>query len=372
MHFLSFFYFYFFNCCGIMNNNRIFYLDAIRSFAIISVLLVHVSAFTQPAIIPQYDLGPSINWWIYNFDINFFRCGVDLFLMLTGALLLGRKWEIKSFLIKKIPRIINPFIFWTIVSSILFVCCYGFLYFAIPPFNGVSEVINFIFTSQGIFTHYWYFWMILGVYLTIPVYNLFVSNASQNELEYVIIIWVLSSFLFFEPFIKMPNYLIYLSSPIGFVIAGYYLKNTDRKILNNPYFGLCCIFLSVLFSMLLGFIYSNSQAIAGWNRYSIFPTIESIGIFILFKNFYKFNLHFSKFNNLKNILINCVHSLAKCSYGIYLFHLIVLYLVNGVIYYSFNGRFKLWSLLLFVLTLAISWIVIAILEKIPYVKDFVT
>ncbi|ALT69937.1 acyltransferase [Methanobrevibacter millerae] len=355
-----------------MNNNRIVYFDFIRSFAIISVLVIHVSAFTCVSIIPQFDLGPSLNWWIYNFDINFFKCGVDLFLMLTGALLLSRKWNIKSFLIKKIPRIIKPFIFWTVVSLILFLGCYKFLYFNIPPFNSFTEIINFIFTSQGIFTHYWYFWMILGVYLTIPIYNLFVLNASQNELEYFMIIWILSSFLFFDPLHKLPNYLIYLSSPIGFVIAGYYLRITNRKILNNPYFALCCIFLSVSLSMLFSFIYSNSQVIVEWNRYSIFPAVESIGIFILFKNFHKLNLHFFKFHKLKNILINCVHSLAKCSYGIYLFHLIVLYLVNGVIYASFNGRFKLWSLLLFVLTLFISWSIIAILEKIPHMKEFVT
>ena len=55
-----------------MNNNRIVYFDFIRSFAIISVLVIHVSAFTCVSIIPQFDLGPSLNWWIYNFDINFF------------------------------------------------------------------------------------------------------------------------------------------------------------------------------------------------------------------------------------------------------------------------------------------------------------
>lgn len=353
-----------------MNNNRILYFDVIRSFAIISILLVHVFAFTQPSVIPDFDLGPSLNWWIYNFNVNFFKCGVDLFLMLTGALLLGRKWNIKSFLIKKIPRIVKPFIFWTIVSLILFLSCYNLLYFAIPPFNSIFEIIEFIFTSHGIFTHYWYFWMILGVYLSIPIYNAFVLNASQNEFEYFMILWILSSFLFFEPFFRLPNYIVYLSSPIGFLICGYYLRFTDRKFLNNPYFALCCIGLSIVFSMLFSFVYSDSQSFPDWSRYSIFPTIEAIGIFILFKNFNKFNLHISKFGKLKNILISCIHSLAECSYGIYLSHLIVLSLVNGVIFYSFNGRFKLWSLLLFIFTLFISWFIIVILEKIPYIKEF--
>lgn len=48
-----------------------------------------------------------------------FRFGVPLFLMLAGALSLGKNWTIKSFLKKRIPRIVPPFLFWGIILTTL-------------------------------------------------------------------------------------------------------------------------------------------------------------------------------------------------------------------------------------------------------------
>ena len=52
-----------------------------------------------------------------------FRFGVPLFLMLAGALSLGRDWDIKTFLGKRLPRIIEPFIFWGLILSALVISC---------------------------------------------------------------------------------------------------------------------------------------------------------------------------------------------------------------------------------------------------------
>jgi hypothetical protein len=41
--------------------------------------------------------------------------------MLSGALLLGRDWDIKGFLSKRIPRIVKPFVFWSAVFTVLLV-----------------------------------------------------------------------------------------------------------------------------------------------------------------------------------------------------------------------------------------------------------
>lgn len=41
--------------------------------------------------------------------------------MLSGALLLGRVWDIKSFLGKRIPRIVLPFVFWGLILTFLLI-----------------------------------------------------------------------------------------------------------------------------------------------------------------------------------------------------------------------------------------------------------
>ena len=98
-----------------MNNQkkskRIFYFDALRALAIISVITLHVYNNTGMIVKAEYAVIPSINWIISCINGSWFRIGVDTFLMLSGALSLGRVWNIKSFLGKRLPRICLPFLF---------------------------------------------------------------------------------------------------------------------------------------------------------------------------------------------------------------------------------------------------------------------
>lgn len=82
-------------------SKRIFYFDALRAFAIIAVVLIHVFNTTQTMAAPGYATVPSLKWFVSCFLGATFRVGVPLFLMLSGALTLGRVWDIKSFLKKK-------------------------------------------------------------------------------------------------------------------------------------------------------------------------------------------------------------------------------------------------------------------------------
>ncbi|MBO7159137.1 MAG: acyltransferase family protein, partial [Methanobrevibacter sp.] len=113
-----------------MNGKKhIFYFDALRALAIISVILVHVfDGGTRHLIVAEYSAVPSLNWFICSFIINFFRIGVPLFLMLSGALSLGRDWTIRSFLGKRLPRIIYPFVFWLLFLSVMLVLINSFIH----------------------------------------------------------------------------------------------------------------------------------------------------------------------------------------------------------------------------------------------------
>ena len=72
---------------------RIFYLDFIRALAIILVLVVHIAR-------PFFNSAPHGTYYthivapLFDFGIM----GVPLFLMISGALLLNRKYEIGDFL----------------------------------------------------------------------------------------------------------------------------------------------------------------------------------------------------------------------------------------------------------------------------------
>ena len=99
-------------------SRRIFYLDALRALAIISVIIYHIFVRANFIVVGDYGIIPSFNWFFTDIMGTFFRCGVDIFLMLSGALSLGRIWDIKSFLGKRLPRIVEPFLFWLFVIGI--------------------------------------------------------------------------------------------------------------------------------------------------------------------------------------------------------------------------------------------------------------
>ena len=91
-------------------SKRIFYLDALRALAILSVIIIHVAASTQYLVNGHSAVYPflSSSWFLNDIMALCFRIGVVLFLMLAGALSLGRSWEIKTFLGRRIPRIVLP------------------------------------------------------------------------------------------------------------------------------------------------------------------------------------------------------------------------------------------------------------------------
>lgn len=85
----------------VKKSKRIFYFDALRALAIITVITFHVGLRTKGLISYSPGVIPPFRWIFTDFMLNPMRCGVDIFLMLSGALSLGRDWETFGFLKKK-------------------------------------------------------------------------------------------------------------------------------------------------------------------------------------------------------------------------------------------------------------------------------
>ena len=227
-------------------SKRIFYFDALRALAIISVIVFHVFTTTNGIASKEFVSYPTISWFI-NCFLGANKIGVDIFLMLSGALSLGRVWDIKSFLGKRLPRITAPFLFWgfiiTVFMFILLMFASGIATSHITPASSftVNGFLNYLYASymsinKGC-TQYWFFWMILGTYLIMPVLNKWLLHSDLKEAEYFLFFWLLTSIFSFTLKIEFPIKLDYFAGTIGLVVAGYYLRHTDRKILNNPYFA---------------------------------------------------------------------------------------------------------------------------------------
>ena len=163
-----------------MARARLEYIDLLKLFSILAIITVHAFNVWQQAEI----LGIRI----YGFT-SLVKFGVPVFIMVSGALLLNRHIVLGSFLKKKVNRIVYPFIFFYILT-----CLFVFL-------NHHTHE-----QTQNIFAFRWYFWMILGVYLSIPIINKYVMYSKLNELEYFICL-----FLFAAIFYEITYYFGYFS-----------------------------------------------------------------------------------------------------------------------------------------------------------------
>ena len=157
-----------------MVKNRIFYYDFLRALAIIAVIMCHIDLFFG-----SYQDG-IFKYIFHSMFHGTGLVGVPIFLMLTGALLLNKKYEIYSFLKRRFSRIMPPFIFWVILIMAL-----GAFYF-----NWDKQHLFDFFVGNGSLT--WYIWMLIGIYLFIPVVNSFFREYEFKGIEYFLAIWFLT------------------------------------------------------------------------------------------------------------------------------------------------------------------------------------
>jgi surface polysaccharide O-acyltransferase-like enzyme len=330
----------------------------LRAFAAISVIVLHIAA----PILYQYGKVSTNIWWFGNVVDGTVRYCVPIFLMLSGTLILSNPIEIKSFFVKRVSKIIGPFIFWSLI--------YLIFNLSLKFFQGEKlfawDKLRFILSSikNGAACHFWFIYMLLGLYLIFPIISRWITNCSQNEIRFYLIIWFATLFLGF-PILKkyFPDFnLIYFSGYLGYPILGYYLSKVEAKVPKVIYWILflvgsaLTIFGSYYLTLKSGVFQENLYAYLTPN-----VAISSIGVFMLFKGI-------SISNKVLNGISNSINNL---SFGIYLVHILVLdsLAIFGIQWSFVNPVFGLVFTLL--VCLILSYVIIFLLRKVPLLKNFI-
>lgn len=343
--------------------NRVLYLDLLRVLASFAVIVLHVSA---------QNMGDScdLQWSISNIFDSMTRWCVPMFVMISGALFLDPNKHIsyKTIYTKNIVRIIVAFIFWSIIYAI-----YCHLTFQpLSAFGLISEVM------VGHF-HLWFLYMIIGVYITIPIMREIAAN--QKLTKY----FLLLSFIFaicLPTFIELID-LIPILHPIGklfnnifttfdfniaagflgYFLLGHYLHTTNfSQKTENIFivFGVVSYILIATLTYLIFDVTSDYNKLF-YNYISPFVMFEAIAVFILIR---RLKLHNQKINE-------SISQLAKLSFGIYLIHMLALYIIESI---GLNANIvtpiigiPIIAIIVFVLSCSTSFI----LSKIPYINKYI-
>lgn len=349
------------------DSKRVFYFDALRAIAILCVVLLHVTGHLGEMMGYNISTIHSFSGAFETFANNFFRIGIALFLMISGALLLGRDWDVKGFFSKRIPRIAKPFVFWSLIFSIILIA----LSYFIPSIHFVNEFgisdmamvfVNTLLCKAPGSAVYWFFWMMLGVYLLMPVVNRWINATDLSKVEYFLIVWMIYIIAAYSLMLPIPEIISFFVAPIGFAVLGYYLRHTERKIFNSSIAAAVLIVVPAIIMFVYSYSVADTRVLFVFHRYSILVMMEAIGVFCLLKSS-------SILNNPGDNIKRAVSSIAMCSYGMYLIHSQLIMVARRILHLSLS--FPLEYLILFAVGFVFSWAIILILGKIPVIDEYI-
>lgn len=341
---------------------RVIYFDLLRVVAIFAVVAVHLSAMHWADV----DVN-SRAWFAFNLYCTAGKWSVPIFVMISGALFLGRDTDIHTILKKNVARIATVFLSWS--------GCYALVYlvFRHAPLSVVL--------SEFIVGHYhlWFLYMIVGLYLLIPLLRPIVKSESLTRyflLLAFVFTFLLPQLALFTSFVSYEASTVirtvimysYCFFPLGFTIyfvGGYYLSR--RNFSRREEIVLYCVGIAaLLFSIIAPAALSRAQGAANPTFYSyndLNVLCTSVPIFV----FAKQHLNFPRMGERAYTLLR---KMSKYSFGVYLVHPMVIELLQhfGIDTFSCNAFFSVPLLAVFVF--AVSTLISALLNAIPLIRDY--
>ena len=144
-----------------MRDNRI---DILKCIAIVAVIAIHCSA-------PVFNLGDQVSaatWTTANIINAFSRFAVPLFVMASGAVILGRpETDVLEFYASRCKRLIPALVFWTFVY-IGFVALTSKGFWAVGPLRWLAGAA----LAGEVYVHLWYIPMFIWLMLFSPYLNM--------------------------------------------------------------------------------------------------------------------------------------------------------------------------------------------------------
>lgn len=322
-------------------NQHIVWLDVVRFIAMFTVVCCHCTdPFNfYPGTAP--NIGEIKLWGaIYG---SVLRPCVPLFVMITGALLLPVRGDASTFYKKRIPRVFYPFLIWSVLYN-LFPWITGLLglnpqiILDFFPYAGeevmrqsfsvsLEYILMIPFNFSILAVHMWYIYLLIGLYLYLPVFSAWVEKASERAKLMFLLAWGVTLLLpYYYQFVS--NYLwgtcswnsfgmLYAFAGFNdYLLLGHYLKNLEWSLKKTLTIGIPM------------FAVGYAVTFLGFRHITALPeyTDEMLELFFTYCSLNVVMMTIPVFMLAKKVKVNsermkkALANLTVCGFGIYMIH----------------------------------------------------
>ena len=327
------------------------YLDMLRVAAIAAVILLHVVSGTLS--VRAGDM-PQVLVTVYTIIVRICAIGVPLFLMISGALFLDIKKE------TTLKELYGKYILRMVLALILFGTVFNLMELvydtnSLSPDNFVTAV-KYVITGET-WGHLWYIYMVIGIYLFMPMWQGIAKALSQKLYLYLLILlFVIACIL---PQLQMHGFRLGIRFPMNsiyvlYFLAGFYLHHYLRQ---NSHLVRPAWAIAAAFPVIVAI-----DTVFGWNL-----TIGYHGVPLALAA-----------ASLFYLASRAAHTPAWCrsfrslTFGIYLIHPFFL----NMAYKGLHITPAAWGGIVLIpvfwaCTAFLSWLAVIILRKIPALRNYV-
>ena len=378
-----------------METKREIWVDWLRVLACLLVMVVHSA---EPFYLNGYETliqTRSDLIWTSAID-SAARMSVPLFVIASSYLLFPLRYSAGEFARKRAVRILIPFIIWSIAYA---------LFSDAPAANLKSLLLNFNFTAS----HLWFIYMLLGIYIMMPMLSPWAKDVGRKELKVYLAIWLFTTTL---PLIRdimtsgNVQYIIgptfiprqadyplwgecswnpngtfyYISGMIGYLLAGLYFRRFTADMSRKRAIAIALPLLIIGFAIIDGgFVLKALHKADGifplrgdwgstiwmettWHNETLGVALMTLGTVTLLKQI--------RSDGTGLIYRKLIVPISKASYGMYLMHLMLLPIISGSL-----RQTSLPTPVIILTTAAITFLITAIvsiiIRRIPKIGKYI-
>lgn len=290
-----------------------------------------------------------------------------------------------AFYKKRILRMLWPFLIWSVLyylfpwitgllgldKSIVYTC---FIWAESDSQSFQSSLANILripYTFSFIAQHMWYIYMLIGLYLYMPIFSAWVERATKRQMQVVLGLWGLSTFLpYFHQFVSTYAFgtctwnsfglFYYFAGFNGYLLLGHYLRYHVNWSWSRTWPVALVLLVAGFLVTYLGYGYIMSLPDKTPEMIELFWTYNTINVACMSAAWFLLLKHVSLPAESKTgrMLAN----LTFCGFGIYMVH----YFFVGLCYQIIQTfalpvclRIPASALLIF----AFSWILVSVVKK---------